>query len=242
LKWAVLSDIHGNLEAFTAVLDCLSKEDVDRVAFLGDVVGYGANPNECIDLLKDVADMMVAGNHDYGAVGLTDTSNFNPAARAAINWTAKELSTTNRNFLSGFHLISIRDDITFVHSTPYNPQNWDYLSYRDDLTMNFNSFQTRICFIGHSHIPVVFKKDKKGKISYSRVPTIRLEDEARYIIDVGSVGQPRDGIPDAAFGIYDAKEYVFTLKRFPYDIGTTQKKIIKAGLPERLAARIAIGR
>jgi len=242
LKWAVLSDIHGNLEAFNAVLDCLSKEGIDRVAFLGDIVGYGANPNECIDLLKDIADIMVAGNHDYGAVGLTDTSNLNPVARAAIEWTAKELSTVNRNFLSGFHLISIIDDITFVHSTPYNPQNWDYLSYRDDLTMNFDSFKTRICFIGHSHIPVVFKKDKGERVSLSKALIVRLEEGARYLINVGSVGQPRDGIPDAAFGIYDAKECVFTLKRSPYDIGTAQKKIIKAGLPERLAARIAVGR
>ena len=242
MKWAVLSDIHGNLEAFNAVLDCLSKESIDRVAFLGDVVGYGANPNECIDLLKDIADIMVAGNHDYGAVGLTDTSGFNPVARAAIEWTAKELSTINRNFLSGFHLISIRDDITFVHSTPYNPQNWDYLFSRDDLTVDFDSFQTQICFIGHSHIPLVFKKDNTERVSLSKALIVRLEEEGSYIINVGSVGQPRDGIPDAAFGIYDTKECVFTFKRFPYDIGTAQKKIIKAGLPERLAARIAIGR
>ncbi|MEW6615952.1 MAG: metallophosphoesterase family protein [Thermodesulfobacteriota bacterium] len=242
MKWAVLSDIHGNLEAFNAVLDCLYKEDIDRVAFLGDIVGYGANPNECIDLLKDIADILVAGNHDYGAVGLTDTSGFNSAARAAIEWTAKELSTINRNFLSGVHLISIRDDITFVHSTPYNPQNWDYLFYRDEVTMNFNSFQTRICFIGHSHVPAVFIRDDKGKVSSSKALIVRLEEEDRYIINVGSVGQPRDGIPDAAFGIYDAKECEFTLKRSSYDIGTAQKKIMKAGLPERLAARIAIGR
>jgi len=242
LRWAVLSDIHGNLEAFSAVLDCLSKEDVDQIAFLGDIVGYGANPNECIDLLKGIASIIVAGNHDYGAVGLADTFNFNPAARAAIEWTAEELSAINRNYLSGLHLISIRDDITFVHSTPYCPQNWDYLFYRDDLNINFDSFHTRICFIGHSHVPAVFIRDERGKTSISEDLIIRLKEGSSYIINVGSVGQPRDGISDAAFGIYDAEECVFILKRFPYDIGTVQKKIIKAGLPERLAARIAIGK
>ena len=242
MKWAVLSDIHGNLEAFNAALDCLSKESIDRVAFLGDVVGYGANPNECIDLLKDIADIMVAGNHDYGSVGLTDTSSFNPLAQVAIEWTAKELSTINRNFLSQGHLISIIDDSTFVHSAPYNPQNWDYLFSRDDLTMDFNSFETKICFIGHSHIPLVFKRDNTERASLSKALIVRLEEGGSYIINLGSVGQPRDGIPDAAFGIYDAKERMFTVKRVPYDIGTAQKKIIRAGLPERLAARIAVGR
>ncbi|MFH2011296.1 MAG: metallophosphoesterase family protein [Pseudomonadota bacterium] len=242
MRWAILSDIHGNLEAFRAVLDCLSNESIDRIAFLGDVVGYGANPNECIEILKGITSVIVAGNHDYGAIGLADTFNFNPVARAAVEWTVNELSAINRNYLSELHLISIIDDITFVHSTPYSPQNWGYLFYRDELDINFDSLQTRICFIGHSHIPAVFVRDEKRKTSISENLKVRMKEGESYIINVGSVGQPRDGIPDAAFGIYDTKECVFTLKRISYDIGIAQKKIIKAGLPERLAFRLIIGR
>ncbi|MFH1625277.1 MAG: metallophosphoesterase family protein [Pseudomonadota bacterium] len=242
MRWAILSDIHGNLEAFRAVLDFLSTDHIDRVIFLGDIVGYGANPNECTDLLKDSADIIVAGNHDYGAVGLTDISNFNYVARAAIEWTAKHLSATNRIFLSGFSLTAVVDDVTFVHSTPRDPQNWDYLLSWNDVATNFKSYQNRICFIGHSHTPAIFTGDKEDKVYPSNALTIRLELQSRYIINVGSVGQPRDGIPDAAFGIYDSRESIFTLKRVPYDIPTTQRKITDAGLPEYLAARIAVGR
>lgn len=242
MKWALLSDIHGNFEAFEVVLGRLSKEGIDKVAFLGDIVGYGASPNECIDLLRDKADVMVAGNHDYGAIGLTATSDFNSVARAAIEWTREQLSDTNSSFLSRLPLTSITDDLTFVHSTPYNPQDWDYLFSWSDVIRNFNLCEYRICFAGHSHIPAIFIKDDEGRIYPSKALTIQMEDRSRYIINVGSVGQPRDGIPDAAFGIFDTKELVFTLNRVPYDVGAAQKKIIAAGLPKQLVARVAVGR
>jgi diadenosine tetraphosphatase ApaH/serine/threonine PP2A family protein phosphatase len=241
LKWAILSDIHGNLEAFKAVLNFLLKEDILKLAFLGDAVGYGANPNECVDIIKDRADVFIAGNHDYAVTGLTDVSSFNSVARTAIEWTKEQLTYKNRSFLSGLSLIDIKDDFTFVHSTPCNPQNWDYLFSLSDVIKGFNFYHNRICFIGHSHIPAVFIKDNEGRVYPSGSLTVHLREGFRYIINVGSIGQPRDGISEAAFGICDTKESVFTLKRVPYDIATAQKKIIEAGLPEYLAKRIAIG-
>jgi len=242
LKCAILSDIHGNLEAFKAVLDYLTKEDIGKMAFLGDIVGYGASPNECIDLLKGRADVAVAGNHDFGTVELTDTFSFNSVARTAIEWTRTRLSDTSSIFLSRLPLTSVLDGITFVHSTPYRPKDWDYLFLWSDVIRNFDFYKTQICFIGHSHTPAIFIKDNEGRIYSSKSLAIRLEERSRYIINVGSVGQPRDGIPDAAFGVLDTKEMIFTIKRVSYDIETAQKKIIKAGLPEQLASRIAVGR
>ncbi|MDY7033774.1 MAG: metallophosphoesterase family protein [Thermodesulfobacteriota bacterium] len=242
MKWAVLSDIHGNLEAFKAVLDRLSKEDVDKVAFLGDVVGYGADPAKCTDLVNERTDITVAGNHDYGSVGLADTSCFNTVAKAAIEWTREQLSGDHLIFLSKLPLNSVEDDLHFVHSTPYNPQDWDYLFSWSDVIRGFHSFRNRICFIGHSHTPAIFIKDREGRVYSSKDFSIRLEEGFQYIINVGSVGQPRDGNPDAAFGIYDINEMKFTLNRIPYDVETAQRKIIEAGLPRYLATRIGVGR
>ena len=242
MKWAVFSDIHGNLEAFTSVCDYISKENIDKIAILGDIVGYGANPKECIDQLKDRADIIVVGNHDFAATGLTDISNFNSAARTAIEWTIKQLPDVGSAFLSDLPLTSIVDDLTFVHSSPHNPQEWKYLLSMNDVVNSFNFYYNRICFVGHSHIPAIYIKDSKGKVSSSKDLQVQLEDRAKYIINVGSVGQPRDGNPAAAFGILDTEESVFTINRAPYDIRAAQKKIIEAGLPERLAIRLAVGK
>jgi len=242
LKWAVFSDIHGNLEAFKAVWDYISKEDIDKIAILGDIVGYGANPKECIDQLRYRADIIVAGNHDFAVTGLTDISNFNYVARTAIEWTIEQLPDVGSAFLSGLPLTSVVNDLTFVHSNPHNPQEWKYLLSLNDARNGFNFFHNRICFVGHSHIPVIFAKDSKGRVSSSKDHRIELKDGARYIINVGSVGQPRDGNPAAAFGILDTEESVFTINRAPYDIRAAQKKIIEAGLPERLAIRLAAGK
>ena len=241
MKWAILSDIHGNLEALKAVLGCIFKEDILKLAFLGDAVGYGANPNECMDIIKGRADVFIAGNHDYAVAGLTDIASFNSLARKAIEWTKEHLPKRNLSFLSRVSLIDNTDEFTFVHSTPYNPQDWGYLLSLNDVIQSFNFCKSRICFIGHSHIPAVFIKDNRGRVYPSNPFTVHLREGYRYIINVGSIGQPRDGISEAAFGIYDTRESLYTLKRVPYDIATAQKKIIEAGLPEHLARRIAIG-
>lgn len=242
MKYAILSDVHSNLEAFQAVLKDLSQEKVDQVFFLGDSVGYGADPNPCIELLLGLTPMVVAGNHDWATVGLTAYSHFNPVAKAAIEWTIRELIINHQEFLKNLPLMHKHHNLTLVHATPCDPGAWDYMSSPQEVITSFQSHDQQICFIGHSHIPVAFEQNEEGKISVLPVTTLILSDFHRYIINVGSVGQPRDGDPRAAYGIYSTDDSRFILKRIPYDIERAQKKIIEAGLPHFLALRLASGR
>jgi len=241
MKWAILSDVHGNLEAFRAVIKNLRKERVGRIAFLGDAVGYGADPNKCLILLKELTDLIVAGNHDYGAVGLTDISYFNPLAKAAILWTEEELIPEHRTFLREFPLLRQAESITFVHATPNNPEEWDYILYPDEAEEAFRAMTSEISFIGHSHRPMILAKAGDEEVTALEEEEAILEEGVRYIINVGSVGQPRDGNPHAAYGLYDEARRKYLLKRVSYNVGTAQKKIIRAGLPAYLAERLSAG-
>jgi predicted phosphodiesterase len=241
MKLAILSDIHGNLEALQAVLDFLNEEGIKEVICLGDIVGYGANPNECIDLVREATDQIIAGNHDWGAVGLTDISFFNPVAKAAIEWTARELTKNSKEFLKQLPLTREKEELFFVHGTPSFPESWDYLFRSADARKEFESFIQRVCFIGHSHTPLAFARNQQGMIFQINYAEQRMEDDRRYIINVGSVGQPRDLDPDAAVGIYDLSIKRFTLERIPYNIRAAQEKILEAGLPYMLAERIEVG-
>ena len=241
MNLAIISDIHGNLEALQAVSDFLKGEEINDVVCLGDIVGYGANPNECIDLLKNITDQIIAGNHDWGAVGLTDTSFFNQVAKAAIEWTAKNITDDSREFLQQLPLTRERNDLLFVHGTPSSPEQWDYLFRTADAQREFQGFTQQACFIGHSHTPLMFARNQKGMVFQVNYSEQRIEDERRYIINVGSVGQPRDLDPAAAVGIYDMSRKHFSLRRIPYNISAAQEKILKAGLPAMLAERIGIG-
>ena len=241
MKWAILSDVHGNLEALRSVISDLRREGADKIAFLGDAVGYGANPRECLLLLREIAEFLVAGNHEWGAVGLTDVSYFNNAAKAAVQWTGGELAEEDRTFLRRLPLVHQSGGITFVHATPNEPGEWNYIFTYPEAEEAFRSLAEEIAFVGHSHSPVILaKKGKKSATSLGREAAI-LEKGTRYIINVGSVGQPRDGNPDAAYGLYDEGERKFLLKRVPYDIPTAQEKIMRAGLPPSLARRLAEG-
>lgn len=241
MKLAIISDIHGNLEALQAVLDFLKGEGIDDVVCLGDLVGYGANPNECIDLVRKTTDQIIAGNHDWGAVGLTDTSFFNQVARAAIEWTAEILTEASKTFLARLPLTITKGDLLFVHGTPSSPEQWDYLFRSADALREFQGFTQQACCIGHSHTPLMFARNQKGMVFQVNYSEQRIEDERRYIINVGSVGQPRDLDPAAAVGIYDMSRKIFFLQRIPYNIIAAQEKILKAGLPAMLAERIGIG-
>lgn len=241
MKWAILSDVHGNLEALQAVLADLRRERAEKIAFLGDAVGYGANPGECLLLLRERTEFLVAGNHDWGAVGLTDVSYFNTAAKAAVLWTGGELSEEDRTFLLRLPLVHQAGGITFVHATPNEPGEWNYIYTYPEAEEAFRSLAEELAFVGHSHSPVILaKKGKESMFALERGAAV-LERGFRYIINVGSVGQPRDGNPQAAYGLYDEGERKFLLKRVPYDIATTQEKIIRAGLPPSLARRLAEG-
>jgi len=239
--WAILSDVHGNLEALQAVLEDCRREEARRFLFLGDAVGYGANPNECLGLLKKASDLQVAGNHDYGAVGLTDISYFNPSARAAIEWTAKILTEESRDFLRRLALVRQDGEVTLVHSALPRPEEWDYILTADDAEESFQAFHGTALFIGHSHRPLIVDRDRKGRLRTRGPEEIKIEEGRQYLINPGSVGQPRDHNPMAAYGLYDATLGKCRLKRVAYYIETAQEKILEAGLPPSLARRLSYG-
>jgi diadenosine tetraphosphatase ApaH/serine/threonine PP2A family protein phosphatase len=239
MRCAILSDIHGNLEALQAVLDDVAGQDIDICLCLGDLVGYGADPNLCAQRIREVSHQVVAGNHDHAAVGKTDVSVFNPHARRAIAWTAKNLLPENVQYLSGLPYTARLDDLLLVHATPSDPAAWNYLLSRQAAKAEFDIFSDRICAIGHSHQPLVFSQTD-GLSNWARQP-LRCASGERYIVNVGSVGQPRDGDPRASYVIFDHQADTLQLRRVAYDIQGAQRKILQAGLPPILAVRLANG-
>jgi diadenosine tetraphosphatase ApaH/serine/threonine PP2A family protein phosphatase len=242
MKIALVSDVHGNLEALLSVKKSLENEGVDRVLFLGDIVGYGASPNECIDVVRVTAHTVLAGNHDWAAIGKSSTSNFNPLAEAAITWTAEQLTKGNKKFLFSLPLREDREDFLSVHATHLNPEAWAYIVKADDADKSFLHFLQPICFIAHSHYPIIFIQTETGLVVSERASGLTIKAGQRYIINSGSVGQPRDGSPLASYGIYDTEKKTYSLVRVEYDVALAQKKIIAAGLPPFLAKRIGLGR
>ncbi len=243
MKYAIISDVHGNLEAFLAVIEAIKEEKVDKCLFVGDIVGYGANPRECIAELKKLKCLAVAGNHDWGAVELSPIENFNSCAKEAIQWTMEQLSEKDKEFLKKLLLVQTTDDITLVHSTLLNPEKWEYVHSTFQAHKSMELQKTSVLFAGHSHTPITFFEplQTKGPIKISKEETIQIEEGYKYFINVGSVGQPRDSEPKACYGIYDKKRQIVQIKRIKYDIKKTQEKIIEAGLPARLAERLECG-
>jgi len=225
LRWGIISDIHGNLEALEAVLGSINLSGIDKIICLGDIVGYGADPNRCTELIRERADITVIGNHDHAALGLTPTTYFNQHAREAAIWTAEELAEDNREYLLGLAFEIKMDGALFVHSTPDNPAEWNYIFSHYEARYHFTRFEERVCFIGHSHVPVNFKE----------------EGSERRIINVGSVGQPRDHNPKSCYYIYDSETNKGDWMRVEYDIQKAADKIRNAGLPRILADRLFKG-
>ncbi len=243
MKYAIISDIHSNLEAFQKVIDAIKEEKVNKYLFAGDVVGYGANPSECIKELKKLNCVGVAGNHDWGALGLTSLEHFNPYAKEAIEWTVKKLSKKDKEFLKSLPLVKKIDDITLVHSTLLNPENWDYIRSTFQVHKSIELQETSITFVGHSHVPITFfdPSESKGPIRFTREEKIELKEGYKYFINVGSVGQPRDGNPKSSYAIYDKKNRIVEIKRVEYDIKKAQEKIFEAELPRILGERLGFG-
>jgi len=240
VRYGIISDIHGNLEALQAVLEQIERENVDQYVCLGDIVGYGANPNECVNIVRSLTDKVVVGNHDHAAVGLVDLRYFNRYAREAAIWTAGVLTQENRDYLRSLPFKISENDILFVHSTPSRPEKWRYLFLDYDVELQMRWYEEKLCFIGHSHQPLVFVKEDDEIPEAFRLP-ISVKDDARYVVNVGSVGQPRDSDPRAAYVIADLESGLIDLKRVPYDVEIAQRKIIRAGLPAFLAERLGVG-
>lgn len=241
MRYAVLSDVHANLSALTAVLKDLAKRRIEKVFFLGDAVGYGPDPDECVDRLRSLCTVFVAGNHDRGASGRTGSGSFNANARTAIEWTRKHMRPENGAFLRGCPLLVTRKEegITLVHGTPFEPEAWHYLLRLTDAELNFGYFDTILCFVGHSHWPAVVEKTPEGTLLLLEERRAVLRSGSRYLVNAGSVGQPRDGDPRAGYVVGDGDQV--EVVRVGYDIEVTQRKMRQHSLPEPLIERLAYG-
>ena len=241
--YALFADIHSNLEAFQAVREEFKKEKIDEYVCLGDIVGYSANPNECLNLTRELNPLtIIAGNHDWASVGKTGIDYFHSLAKEAILWTQKELTEENKNFLQNLPLTKEFDDFIIVHGSLYAPQEWHYIFTLQDAKRNFDYQKKRICFIAHSHQPFIISQDKNGNCEGIKGTKVSLKDNYKYLINIGSVGQPRDGNPKASYCLYDRDKNEIEIKRISYEIKKVQDKIIAAGLPQRLAFRLSLGR
>jgi predicted phosphodiesterase len=240
MKFAIIADIHGNLDAFQVVLDDAKKQQVTHYACLGDVVGYNANPKECLDIVRAMNMPCVKGNHDEYCSSEEHLEGFNPAAAEAVNWTRTQLSDDDRQWLRDLKYTRMVTNFTIVHATLDGPQRWGYVFDKLAAAASFTYQNTSVCFFGHTHVPVAFMKDSvvRGG-TYSKFKT---EPGKKYFVNVGAVGQPRDNNPKAAYVIYDTVDGTIEIRRLDYDIAAAQKKILAAGLPERLAERLAYGR
>ncbi len=236
----MFSDVHGNREAFEAVLAFCRQQGVTRYYFVGDIVGYGADPSYCIGLLRDLAACSVVGNHDAAAVGRLDTAFFNPAARTAIAWTGLRLSVEERRFLDALPLV-YEEAFTLVHGTPARPEDFDYILSPYQAMKAFLALGGSLCFVGHSHRPGILVEEK-GAIRFDGSVSLELEPEQRYIVNVGSVGQPRDADPRACVCLFDEEKRMISLHRVAYDVARAAAKIRAAGLPCVLAERLFEGR
>ena len=243
VRYAIVGDIHANLAAFTAVLEDIEHQgEVEKVWCLGDVVGYGPDPHECIQLLHQTNHVCVAGNHDWAAIGKIDTYEFNPDAATACHWTAQQLSSTDIEYLENLPLVIHENDFTLVHGSPREPI-WEYLISTGVAKENFAYFKSQFCLVGHSHVPLAFSYSESGACSYSQFRTnVGLAlGKNRLIINPGGVGQPRDGDPQASYAIYDSETRLVRLYRVPYDIRSTQDRMAMHALPMHLMARLSYG-
>jgi len=232
MRLAIISDIHGNLEALTSALALIDKQSVDEIVCLGDVVGYGASPNECIDMVRQRCQVILLGNHDAAALDLNIAEQFTLNARLSAQWTYENLLPDNKQFLKQLLLTKTIGEILLVHASPYDPEEWHYIFNYFEAKEAFRSFTERICFIGHSHVPLILSEE--GEIRH-------VKKEGRYIVNVGSIGQPRDGNPLLSYGLFDTEAWEYTNVRAEYDKYKAAHKVREAGLPRVLADRLFLG-
>jgi len=240
MRFAIFSDVHANLEALEAVLADARDNKCTHFVCLGDVVGYNANPHECVARIREMDCPIVKGNHDEQASLVESSRDFNEMAEAAIQWTRDHLSDADKEWLRALKMQQQVRDFTIVHATLDTPEQWGYVFNTLDAAASFTYQHTTVCFFGHTHVAGAFVRDDGVK----RVKTdqLMIEEAKKYFINTGSVGQPRDGDWRAAYCIYHIDKNVVEQRRVKYDLATAQEKIIKAGLPRLLAERLKLGR
>jgi diadenosine tetraphosphatase ApaH/serine/threonine PP2A family protein phosphatase len=241
MRILVISDIHANITALEGVLKAAG--EIDAVWCLGDIVGYGPDPNECVARVRNLPNLQcIIGNHDAAALMQIDADTFNPEARNAIIWTRRQLSQASLEFLENLPERLEIGEVTLTHGSPRHPV-WEYLLDTHAATINFDYFDTPLCFVGHTHLPVLYSLDGDNYLAYLSVPEPQQKFKlpARAIINPGSVGQPRDRDPRASFAIFDDESRTWEYQRIAYDINVVQARMRRAGLPDRHVQRLAAG-
>lgn len=243
MRYGIISDIHSNLEALSEVLGILKKSSIDQYLCLGDIIDYGADPSPCVKLVKSLNPLVVVGNHEWALFHPEIIESFNKYAKKSILWTAEQISLSQKNYLTSLPLIKEMGDFILVHGSLDEPETFNYVFTLKDLELNFRLLKKKICFFGHSHIPGIYSYSQRQKrVEPLSSEMVKFEDEKKYLINVGSVGQPRDRNPSASFAIYDTEEKTLWIKRCFYDVRRAQEKILQAGLPKILAERLAFGK
>lgn len=252
MRFLLISDMHGNLEALSKALEFIEPEKIDKVICLGDIVGYMTNPNECVSLVKNYDCIM--GNHDYAIFNDEELALFNEYAYKALLWTKEHLNENSKTFLKSLPLTRKYEMFTICHGSIINPQRFDYIEFDSQIKENLQAVDTSLLFVGHSHVPVIAEMSKKylpyGNYSFwhlkKSVPEWNTEfvlhKECRYLINIGSVGQPRDGISKGCCVIFDSEKYTLKFLRFEYDMDKTIQKMIECNMPEILFKRLTVGR
>ena len=240
MRFAIFSDVHANLEALEAVLADAHQRKCKHFVCLGDVVGYNANPTECLERVRELDCPTVKGNHDEQASISRSSTDFNELAERAIKWTRDRLAEKDKQWLRDLPFQKQVRDFTIVHATLDTPAQWGYVFNNLDAAASFTYQRTTVCFFGHTHVPMVFIRDEG--VRRELIDHVRIEPGRKYFINVGSVGQPRDGNWRPAYCVYDIENNLVQQVRVKYDLATAQKKVIEAGLPRMLAERLAMGR
>lgn len=241
MKYAILGDIHSNLEALRAVFDHAKQQNCTHYVSLGDVVGYGPNPKECLDIIRALDCPVIMGNHDEYCASVLELTGFNPMAAEAIKWTRDQLTEEDREWLRGLKYSRIVESFTIVHATLDLPEKWAYVFDKLAAAASMNYQRTPVCFNGHTHVPVAFIRTPTG-VQGGMYTKIKIEIGRKYFINAGSIGQPRDRNPAAAYATYDLPNNQIELHRVEYDYRITQEKIRAAGLPQSLADRLEYGK
>lgn len=241
--WVVFSDIHSNLEAFQAVLADMRAIRFSRLICLGDVVGYAASPKECVDLVRSLDTEVLRGNHDFAVVDDATMLQMSGPAALGIRYARDQLSPGRCDFLANLPLVSSQGGLEFVHSSLDQPEDWTYLRRESEIREHFKAQRQPVSFCGHSHIPAVVWLNPRGQIHLlGSSARLELPKEGKILINVGSIGQPRDRCPEACYVVYDAAQRSVEFRRVPYDIDRAKEKILEAGLPSITAERLSLGR